>query len=92
MNLLKIIKEYLDRRPGIKKTVGVILILIGLAALITPLTPGSWLIIIGMELLGARILLSDRLTPSEIKRTLITMIGRCLRFLTGLKFWKKKTT
>ncbi len=60
-NLLKIIKEYIRNRPRIKKAVGVILILIGLAAFITPLTPGSWLAIIGLELLGVRILLSDKL-------------------------------
>lgn len=44
-----------------KKVVGVILIILGLAALLTPLTPGSWLIPIGLELLGLRILLQDRL-------------------------------
>lgn len=38
----------------IKKTIGVILIIVGLLALFTPLTPGSWLALIGMELLGIR--------------------------------------
>ena len=60
-NLLKIIKEYIHNRPRIKKTVGVILILLGLAALVTPLTPGSWLAFIGLELLGVRILFSEKL-------------------------------
>ena len=59
--MIKIIKEYLRDKPKIKKTVGVILIIIGLVALITPLTPGSWLALIGLELLGWRILLYDRL-------------------------------
>ncbi len=61
MNLLKIVKEYINNKPKIKKTIGIILILIGLAALFTPLTPGSWLVFIGFELLGLRILLSDKL-------------------------------
>jgi len=61
MNLLKIIKEYIHDKPKIKKAIGVILILIGLATLLTPLTPGSWLLFIGFELLGVRILLSDKL-------------------------------
>mgnify|MGYP001562675689 CR=1 FL=1 len=71
VNLLKIIsakggsasggKEYIYNKPKIKKVVGVILILIGLIALITPLTPGSWLVIIGLELLGIRILFFDKL-------------------------------
>ena len=60
MNLLKIIKEYIHDRPKIKKAIGVILTLVGLAALFTPLTPGSWLAIIGLELLGLRVLLSDK--------------------------------
>jgi len=49
-NLFKTIKEYIHNRPKLKKVVGVILILIGLAAFFTPLTPGSWLAIIGLEL------------------------------------------
>ena len=60
MSWFKIIKEYIHNRPKIKKVVGVILILIGLAALTTPLTPGSWLAIIGLELLGVRILFFDK--------------------------------
>jgi len=60
MNLLKIIKEYIHNRPKTKKAVGVILILVGLVALFTPLTPGSWLAIIGLELLGVRILFFDK--------------------------------
>ncbi len=59
--MLKIVKEYIHNKPKIKKTVGVILILIGLVAFFTPLTPGSWIAIIGLELLGIRILFFDKL-------------------------------
>ena len=61
IKLLKSIKEYIRNRPRIKKVIGVILILVGLAAFVTPFTPGSWLVFIGLELLGLRILLSDKL-------------------------------
>lgn len=44
-----------------RKIVGVVLIVLGLLALFTPLTPGSWLIPLGLELLGLRILLQDKL-------------------------------
>jgi small-conductance mechanosensitive channel len=44
----------------LKKTIGVILIIVGLAALVTPLTPGSWLALIGLELLGFGFLLENR--------------------------------
>lgn len=45
----------------IKKTIGVLLIIIGLLALVTPLTPGSWLIFIGLEFIGIRILFWDKI-------------------------------
>ncbi len=45
----------------LKKILGVILIILGLAALLTPLTPGSWLALIGLELLGFGFLLENRI-------------------------------
>lgn len=45
----------------IRITVGVILIILGLAALVTPFTPGSWLAVIGLEFLGLRVLLRNRM-------------------------------
>lgn len=45
----------------LKKILGVLLIILGLLALITPLTPGAWLAIIGLELLGLRELFDDQL-------------------------------
>jgi uncharacterized protein YqgC (DUF456 family) len=62
MILFDIVKEYIHARPYIKKVVGIILVLVGFIALVTPLTPGSWLAIIGLELLGVRILFFDRFT------------------------------
>ena len=37
------------------------MVLIGVLALLTPLTPGSWLALIGLEILGIRILLERKL-------------------------------
>lgn len=39
----------------IKKTTGILLILLGVLALVTPLTPGSWLIFVGLGLLGIQL-------------------------------------
>jgi len=55
------IKNYLSLNPKTKKTIGVILIAIGFLALITPLTPGSWLIFVGLEFLGIDLLLWDKI-------------------------------
>jgi len=45
----------------VRYAIGVIFILLGLIALVTPLSPGSWLIFVGLELLGLRILLRNKL-------------------------------
>jgi hypothetical protein len=45
----------------IKKVIGVIFIIVGLFALLTPLTPGSWFALIGLELLGVRLLFINKL-------------------------------
>jgi uncharacterized protein YqgC (DUF456 family) len=37
---------------------GVVLIILGLLAFFTPLTPGSWLFLIGLELIGFRLIVS----------------------------------
>jgi hypothetical protein len=49
------------KNPRNRKLVGVLFIIIGLAALLTPFTPGSWLALIGLELLGIRLYFWDRL-------------------------------
>jgi hypothetical protein len=53
--------EFIKNNKILKKVVGVIFIILGLLALVTPLTPGSWLALIGLELLGIRILFLDKI-------------------------------
>jgi len=48
-------------RRTVRTVVGVILVVLGFLALVTPFSPGSWLILIGLEFLGLRILLENRL-------------------------------
>jgi F0F1-type ATP synthase assembly protein I len=52
----------------LKKTIGVILIVVGLAALLTPLTPGSWLALIGLQLLGFGFFLENRIVRAIRKK------------------------
>jgi len=52
----------------IKKTIGVILIIVGLIALVTPFTPGSWLAIIGLQMLGFGFLLENRIVRATRKK------------------------
>ncbi|MDR3642668.1 MAG: hypothetical protein P4L74_03530 [Candidatus Doudnabacteria bacterium] len=44
-----------DSKSPYKKIVGVVFIILGFLALVTPFTPGSWLIFVGLELVGLRI-------------------------------------
>jgi len=48
-------------RRALRIILGVVLIIIGVAALLTPLSPGSWLALIGLEILGLRILFQRKL-------------------------------
>ena len=54
-------KNYINNNPSAKKTIGVVLIVLGLLALVTPLTPGSWLALLGLELIGVRFAITDRI-------------------------------
>lgn len=51
----------------LKKTIGVIFIVWGLIALVTPFTPGSWLAIIGLQMVGLGFLLENRIVRA-VKR------------------------
>jgi len=48
-------------RKALRIILGVVLIIIGVVALLTPLSPGSWLALIGLEILGLRILFQRKL-------------------------------
>ena len=66
---------------GFKKAIGILLIVIGLLALVTPFTPGSWLIFVGLELFGFRTLFWDKIksrfqkyAPNKIKKNYFFII------------------
>ncbi len=42
-------------KTTLKKVAGIVIIILGLIILLTPLTPGSGIIFIGLELLGIRL-------------------------------------
>lgn len=68
----------------VRKTVGVVLAILGLAALLTPFSPGSWLILIGLEFLGLRILLENKLWQWTDKRP-NSKVSRAVRRILCLK-------
>jgi hypothetical protein len=48
-------------KKAIRLVIGIVLIIAGLVAALTPLTPGSWLALIGLELLGIRLVVQRKL-------------------------------
>ena len=70
------IKEYFKKlfseNPKIKKTVGVILVFVGFIGLITPFTPWGVLFFVGLEMLGGRILLQDKVKSRFKKKKTTT--------------------
>lgn len=45
----------------LKRFIGLICLLFGIFALVTPFTPGAWLIFVGLELLGLGFLIPGKL-------------------------------
>jgi hypothetical protein len=52
-----------------KKVVGVLFIILGILALVTPFTPGSWLVFVGLEILGVRIAFWEKIKAAFNKKT-----------------------
>ena len=66
-------------RRALKIVLGIVLIVLGVLALLTPLTPGSWLALIGLEILGLRILLERKiisLLPHKYRRKVRNLFKR----------------
>lgn len=59
----------------LKYIVGILCLLVGLFALVTPLTPGAWLMLVGMELLGLSFLL-----PKKIRDPYMEFRGKILKW------------
>ena len=60
ISMNKFTKNLLNN-PKAKKIFGVIIILLGLIASLTPLTPGSWLIFLGLSYFGFHFLFWDKI-------------------------------
>lgn len=54
MRAFTALKKHMESRPKTRKVIGISLVCIGVIALLTPFTPGAWLALIGLEMLGIR--------------------------------------
>ena len=53
-------KQFTLERPRFKRVVGIVLIIAGIVAMIMPIVPGLFLLVIGLEIYGIRLLFFDR--------------------------------
>jgi uncharacterized protein YqgC (DUF456 family) len=66
-------------RKILRIILGVVLIILGVLAAVTPLSPGSWLALIGLELLGIRILVERKflsLLPEKYRQKVRNLLKR----------------
>jgi hypothetical protein len=66
-------------RKTLRIVLGVVLIVLGVLAAVTPLSPGSWLALIGLELLGLRILFERKLLsllPQKYRHKVKSLLKR----------------
>lgn len=59
--MTEIIKPKNNFYSIIRKPLGVFLVVIGLLLHLIPLFPASWIIVLGLELIGVRILFQDKI-------------------------------
>ncbi len=55
------LKRFWHGHKNFRRTIGVLFIIIGSIAFFTPATPGSWLILVGLEIFGFRILFWEKI-------------------------------
>jgi hypothetical protein len=59
--LKEYIKKFFDDNPKLKKVTGVVFVVLGLISALTPFTPVGFLLVLGLELLGLRLLVWDKI-------------------------------
>lgn len=52
-----------EKHPKVKKTIGVLLLIIGIISIITPFTPFGFVGLLGLELLGLREAVWEKFKP-----------------------------
>jgi uncharacterized protein YjeT (DUF2065 family) len=73
-------------RRALRIALGILLMILGVLALLTPFTPGSWLALIGLELLGLRLVLERKflsMLPQKYREKVAAMLERKMKKRRG---------
>lgn len=55
------LRTFINKYPRASKAIGLILVILGLLIHLIPLMPGGWIIFLGLELMGIRLLVQDKI-------------------------------
>lgn len=69
-------------RRVLRIVLGIVLMILGVLALLTPFTPGSWLALIGLEILGLRLVFQRKflsLLPQKYRGRIRDALQRTLK-------------
>ena len=71
----EILKE-IRNKTIVRRLVGVFLVLLGLLFYLIPFVPGTWAIVLGLEILGIRLLIQDKIKERARRSNLLQKIRR----------------
>jgi len=69
-------------RKALRIALGIVLMVLGVLALLTPFTPGSWLALIGLEILGLRLVFQRKLLsviPARYRQKVRELLEKAAR-------------
>jgi len=69
-------------RKALRIALGIVLMALGVLALLTPFTPGSWLALIGLEILGLRLVFQRKLLsviPAKYRQKVKDLLEKAVR-------------
>lgn len=69
-------------RKALRIAMGIVLMALGVLALLTPFTPGSWLALIGLEILGLRLVFQRKLLsviPAKYRQKVKDLLEKAVR-------------
>ncbi len=74
--MLERFNTYSMHRPRLRKTTGWVLVVVGFVALVAPIVPGAPLVFVGLEILGLRIVFTDKIKRVFVRKEKTTPLAR----------------
>lgn len=59
--MIRRLREFILKNGNLRRVLGISLIILGIIIHLIPFVPAGWIIVLGLELLGIRVLLQDKI-------------------------------